>query len=361
MSLASLPALVALALALAGAPGAAHRAVSSETPAPSVTPARAATASVTQRLVADGRGEGLVTRSDTVMGTSLEILVVAPPGPEVEAAIDAAVAELRRVEDLVTTWRPSALTRFNDAAGHEVHLDDEVLALLEEAKRVCLLTGRSFDPTFQGAARVWDFRHPGARPPTPEAAREAFRAVDCRRLTIDRERGIARLDPGMAVGLGGIAKGYAVGRAARILRERGYEGFVVNAGGDLYASGRHDGRIWRVGIRHPRDPDRDIAVLPATGYAVATSGDYERYFDYGGKRYHHILSPRTGFPAAGCQSVTILARDPTLADALATGVFVMGPEEGLALVERLDGVETLIIDTEGNPHMSEGLRHPPRR
>lgn len=334
--------LLGLALALAAPPSA---------------PAQAATARVTQRVI--GGDTGLVTRSDTVMGTSLEILVVAPAGPEVEAAIDAATAALRRVEDLMTTYRPSALTRFNDAAGREVAVDDEVLAVLEEARRVCLLTGGAFDPTFQGAARVWDFDHPGARPPTPEEARAAFRAVDCRRLHIDRARGVARLEPGMAVGLGGIAKGYGVGKAAQVLRARGYESFVVNAGGDLYVSGRYQGRTWRVGIRHPRRPDEDIAVLPATGYAVATSGDYERYFEYEGRRYHHILSPRTGFPADGCQSVTILARDPTLADALATGVFVLGPERGLALVERLDGVETLIVDAAGHVHVSEGLRGAP--
>lgn len=302
--------------------------------------------------------ETLVTRSHTLMGTEIELAVVARPGPAVERALDAAVARIAAVETRFTTWRPSELTRLNDAAGQAVQLHPEVLAVLEESKRLCRLTQGAFDPTWKSADRVWDFQSPNPRVPDRDAALAAMARVDCARLVVDRRAGTARLGPGMAVGLGGFVKGYAVDRAARALREHGYRDFAVNAGGDLYASGRYGGDLWRVGIRHPRKAGRELAILPVSGFAVATSGDYERYFTKDGRRYHHILDPSTGYPAAGCQSVTIMARSAALADALATGVFVLGPTRGMALVVALADTEALIVAADGRTSVSPGLRRP---
>ena len=159
----------------------------------------------------------------------------------------------------------------------------------------------------------------------------------------------------MAIGLGGVAKGYAVDRACGVLRRAGLEHFVVNSGGDLRAFGTHEGQLWRAAIRDPRGPG-NVAVLPLSNLALATSGDYERYAVIDGRRYCHIIDPRTGRPADGCRSVSVLAPTAALADALATAVFVLGPERGLALAEGWDGVECFIIDAEGGKHLSAGLR-----
>jgi thiamine biosynthesis lipoprotein len=160
----------------------------------------------------------------------------------------------------------------------------------------------------------------------------------------------------MQISLGGIAKGYAVDRAAEVLRESGIKGGIVSAGGDLVAFGkREDRESWKVGVRNPRDPSKNICVIPVSNLAVATSGDYERYRMAGGRRYHHIIDPRTGYPSKGCMSVTVLAGHALDADALATAVFVLGPGEGRALLEKLPDVEGIIVDGEGKVTASSGL------
>jgi thiamine biosynthesis lipoprotein len=162
--------------------------------------------------------------------------------------------------------------------------------------------------------------------------------------------------PGMRISLGGIAKGYAVDRAVEVLRESGIQGGIVSAGGDLKAFGkREDGGPWKVGVRNPRDPSKNISVIPVSNLAVATSGDYERYRVVGGRRYHHIIDPRTGYPSRGCMSVTVVTEQALEADALATAVFVLGPERGRALLEKLPDVEGILVDGDGRIVASSGL------
>jgi thiamine biosynthesis lipoprotein len=160
---------------------------------------------------------------------------------------------------------------------------------------------------------------------------------------------------GTALDLGGIAKGFAVDRAAGALRAAGADNFVVNAGGDLRVSGTKNGKPWRIGIQDPRAPDRLLRVVTPREGAFVTSGDYERYFLWEGERYHHILDPRTGRPARGCRSVTVWTRHGIDADALATAAFVLGPAEGLALLERLEEVEGLVVDDAGGELATSGF------
>jgi thiamine biosynthesis lipoprotein len=162
--------------------------------------------------------------------------------------------------------------------------------------------------------------------------------------------------PGMKIGLGGIAKGYAVDCAVAVIKNAGFNDFAVNAGGDLVCKGRKQDKLWWVGIRDPRNIEENLAFLPVSNLAVVTSGDYERYFIKAGKRYSHILDPDSGWPVAHCQSVTIMTRTAARADALSTGVFVLGPEKGLALIEELTDTECVIIDGQGKPHVSRGLQ-----
>ena len=185
---------------------------------------------------------------------------------------------------------------------------------------------------------------------------------DCRSSTISKlEVDIAKStaflkQKGMRVHLGGIGKGYAVDRAAAILRGRGFNDFMIQSGGDLYVAGQRGDRPWRAGIQDPRGPEgSSFAAMDLTDSAFTTSGDYERFFMKDGRRYHHIIDPDTGEPAHGSRSVTIVARTATLADALDTGIFILGPEKGMALIERLNGVEGVIVTSSNNVLVSSGL------
>jgi thiamine biosynthesis lipoprotein len=173
---------------------------------------------------------------------------------------------------------------------------------------------------------------------------------------VDQEGKVYLKKKGMAIDLGGIAKGYAVDRAFDVLRSLGYKNLIVNAGGDLRAAGFKNNQPWSIGIQNPREPQKILTRISISDMAVATSGDYEKFFVYQGKRYHHIFNPRDGFPAEDCQSVTIVTKDCMTADALATAVFVLGPEKGYALCRKLDGVGCLIVDKDGKMIISPNLK-----
>jgi len=308
--------------------------------------------------LAPAQDEGLLLRERElgVMGTSLEIRVLGQDADALERALDAAIAEMQRVEDLMTDWRPSELTRLNDAAGQGPHtVPAELAQLIARSVQVCELTGGAFDVTYAGVGKLWDFKQ---TPPVIPAADEIKRALKCvgyDRVRVDLEENTVDLPDGMRIGLGGIAKGYGVDRAMAVLLEHGIEHAIVNAGGDLKALGRKRGEPWEIAIRHPRDRERVIAVLPVSNTCVVTSGDYERFFEFEGRRYHHIIDPRTGQPSTGCMSATVIAPDAAFADALATALCVLSPEEGLAIVAELPRVECLLIGLDDEIHVSKGL------
>jgi thiamine biosynthesis lipoprotein len=285
------------------------------------------------------------------MGTEFEFILVAPDESEAIAAIEAAIEELRRVQ---------ALAEQASAIGETpAPVDPELIALLRQAKWISLLTDGKFDVTFPPLADLWGLGGPDPRVPDPPSIEEVARLVDYEKLILDEIQGTARLDKGMRIGLGGIAKGYAIDRAAYILLSRGSPAFAISGGGDIIARGRVGGQSWPVRIQHPRDPEGTIAVLPMYNASVATSGDYERFAMIDGQRYCHIIDPDTGYPARTCQSVTVWARDTTSADALATGVFVLGPERGMDLIESQPKVEGIIVDARGEVHTSSGLVRAP--
>ncbi len=242
--------------------------------------------------------------------------------------------------------------------GGAVKVPDELFALLERGQALSELTGGAFDPTFATLADLWPLRSPTFRPPDPAVVEARLPSVGYRHLTLDPTKRTARLDdPRTRLGLGAIAKGYAVERAAALLRGRGFASFCLRIGGELYCAGeKAPGRPWTVGVRDPRDPEAVVATLQVKDAAFTTSGDYERFAMHDGTRYHHIIDPRTGWPSRGVRSATLLARSPTEADALSTGVFVLGVDAGLALVERLPAAEAAIVDDAGVLHLSRGLR-----
>ncbi|MAF66956.1 MAG: hypothetical protein CMJ84_15035 [Planctomycetes bacterium] len=299
----------------------------------------------------------LLQRELAVMGTQLQLEVLGEDADQLERAMDAAVAELLRVEDLMTDWRPSELMRLNEAAGTgPVEVPAELTEMIARALEIASLTGGAFDPTYAGAGALWDYRSTPPRVPSPTAIEAALEVVGHERVRVDLGASTVALPAGARLGLGGIAKGYGVDRAMAILMEHGVEHALVNAGGDLKALGTKHGELWQIAIRHPRDRERALAVIPISNACVVTSGDYERFFEHEGRRYHHVIDPRTGYPSEGCMSATVVAPDAAYADALATALCVLAPPEGLALVATLARVEALLVDMEGRLHASEALK-----
>jgi thiamine biosynthesis lipoprotein len=230
----------------------------------------------------------------------------------------------------------------------------ELFELLEKSRQVSQMTHGAFDITYASVGRYYDYRK-GTRP-DDELFASAIKAINYRYVELDAiTRSVRFARPEVYVDLGGIAKGYAVDRCIQIMVDAGVEHGSVSAGGDSRILGDRRGKPWTVGVRDPRREGAMAAVLPLTDTAVSTSGDYERYFEQDGVRYHHILDPSTGDSARGSWSVTILGPETTFTDALSTSVFVLGPEEGLELVNRLPGIDAIVIDANGELRYSAEL------
>jgi thiamine biosynthesis lipoprotein len=278
------------------------------------------------------------------MGTIVSVKVFSTDGDAAEA-IEAAFEEIGRVEALATSYSPgSEVSRVNAAAdgASAIPVSEELFQIVRRAIEVSSLSGGAFDVTVAPVVDLWSFDGDGVVPPR-EAVEAALEHVGYERILVDTAAGTLVLPRGAAIDLDAIAKGYAVDRAVAVLEAHGVERAIVDAGGDvglLGAPPHADG--WRVGVKHPRD-DGLLGVLSLPAGAVATSGDYQRYAMVGGRRYHHVLDPSTGYPAGGVTSVTVVAETAMDADALATAVFVMGPDRGMRLVEELPSVEAVII------------------
>lgn len=311
-----------------------------------------------ETATAAGRPEAMVNVAYSAMGTRILFQAWTNQPERARGAFEAAMAEFRRLEDLHSNWRPNSdVSRLNARAGVEpVSVSEETIELLELAKAMHRTTRGKFDVTFGALSDLWRFDHDqDNRIPDAEVVKARLPLVDASRLQYDRRRGEAFLPvEGMTVHFGGIGKGYAVDRAVEVLRGRGLENFMIQAGGDLFASGQRGSRPWRVGIRDPRGPpDRFFAMAEVEDRTFSTSGDYERFFVKDGVRYHHILDPHTGRPARGVRSVTVLAPRAVLADVLSTAVFVLGPESGMDLVESLPGVAAVMVTEDNRVIVSE--------
>jgi thiamine biosynthesis lipoprotein len=291
-----------------------------------------------------------------LMGTSFEIRIVAADIVGAYAAVDEAFGEVARQESLFSEYQPSSdISAINLAAGQApVDVQPEVFTLLQRSLWASESTHGAFDITFAGCGRLWSIRD--ERVPDERTLAACLQAVGYRRVRLDAWHSSVWLpDANMRIGLGGIAKGYGVDSAAEVLRRRGFGRFVVDGGGDLRVEGTDLDGAWTVQIAHPRDPGRIFATLHLDRGAVVTSGDYVRYFERDGVRYHHILDPATGQPARRTAAVTVVAPNATDADALATGLFVLGPDRGLAALARLPGVEALFFDPQLQVRTSPGF------
>lgn len=292
------------------------------------------------------------------MGTTFDISVWAAPGREPAAAdaIATTLDDLARLEARVSSWTlTSDTSAVNEAAGAlPVRVGPELLALLTLSLRWGRRTGGAFDVTGGPLYELWRQARADRRRPEPAALAAAHALVGQDKVTL-KDGAVQLALPGMRLGFGAIGKGFAADRASAALRARGFANHVIDAGGDLVLAGRRGTRPWDVGVRHPRHRGM-LARVRATDCAVATSGDYEQYETIDGVRHGHIIDPRSGRPALGVVSVTVFAPTGATADALATGLFVLGPREGLALVGRLRGTEALFVTDAGAVRLSSGLR-----
>lgn len=295
------------------------------------------------------------------MGSPVELSAWTADESEAVQAFAAAFAEFDRLDGLLSVWKEgSDVLRLNAAAGsHAVSVSPDTLEVLRQAIEASDRTAGKFDVTFGALADVWKFdQDQDDRIPTSAEVAARLPLVDYHAIVLDQKAGTAFLHrAGVRVHLGGIGKGYAVDRAVAILRSRGLRHFMVQAGGDLYVAGHRGDRPWRLGIRDPRGPaDRSFATLDLSDSTFSTSGDYERFFMKGGVRYHHLLDPDLGQPARLSRSVTIVAARATQADALLKGVFILGPHEGMLLIERLPEVEGVIVGAKNEVLISSGLQ-----
>jgi len=298
-------------------------------------------------------------REEAIMGTRVAVELWADDPGLAARAMEAVIAEMHRTDELMSTYKPeSQLSRVN-AAAHErpVEVDPEIIDIVAKSFEFSRLSDGAFDVTYASVGYLYDYRA-HARP-TAEQVAAALPGVDYRQVQLDRERNTIRfLRKGVRIDLGGIAKGRAVDRGIEILSALGIEHAMVNAGGDTRLLGDRRGKPWIVGIRDPRNEGRMVTRLPLEDEAISTSGDYERYFEEDGVRYHHILVPGTGQSAREVRSATVIGADATLTDALSTTVFVLGVERGMALVSRLPGVEAVVVDKDGRIFYSDGLAPP---
>ncbi len=298
-------------------------------------------------------------RDAAIMGTRIAVELWEEDAARAELAMETVLDEMRRVDMLMSHYKPeSQLSQINDhAAEGPVTVDPELALLVARSIEYSVLTDGAFDITYASVGYLYDYRNHVRPDDTALAA--GLPAVDYRHVVVDREASTVRFTrPGVRIDLGGIAKGYAVDRAIARLAGLGVTHATVTAGGDSRIAGDRFGRPWVVGIRHPDDKDKVIARIPLVDSAISTSGDYERYFDEDGRRYHHIINPRTGKSAGEVRSVTIVGADATFTDGLSTAVFVLGPERGMELVERLDGVEAVIVRPDGKVLYSSGFSAP---
>ncbi len=293
------------------------------------------------------------------MGTSVSVELWHDSESAGEQLVDEVMAEYRRIDALMSTYISSSEISLVNATASEqpVEIGAELFGLIERALDISRRSDGAFDISYESVGYLYDFR--ARRKPATEQIEHALSAIDYRGIELDASRStIFFAQPGMRINLGGIAKGYAVEHAARWLRSKGVQHAVLNAGGDTRVLGDRRGQPWIVGIRHPRAEANVITRLPLVDEAISTSGDYERFFEEDGERYHHIIDPGTGRPTQELMSVTVIGPDAVLTDGLSTTVFVLGMERGLALIESYPQYEAIVVDRAGTLKYSSGLAAP---
>ena len=291
-----------------------------------------------------------------LMGTLFGVKLVTDDPDAGNRVIREAFEEVARVEELLSEWKEtSEISEVNRQAGRQaVEVGPELLEVVVRAREISVATSGAFDITFAGCGHLWSFREP--KIPSREQLSACLPSIGYQKVSTDAATSTISLpEAAMRIGIAGIGKGYGVDRAAELLEARGITDYIVEGGGDIRIRGESLDGPWTIGIAHPRERGELFATMHADRGSVVTSGDYESYFERDGVLYHHILDPRTGQPAREAIAVTVLAPTAMDADALATGLFVLGVEDGLARVEEMPGVEALFFAPDLSIHRSSGF------
>ncbi len=297
--------------------------------------------------------------SRPMMGTEISVRLWHSDAEQGQALVEQVFDEVARIDRLMSTYKEdSRISEINrDAAHRPVVAGDELFRLIQRSLDISTLTRGAFDITYDSVGQHYDFRE--RRRPDAATVESGLDLIDYRLVNLDAAQGTVDFGAeGVRINLGGIAKGYAVERCVDLLRVAGVHHAVVTAGGDSRLLGDRRGQPWMVGIRDPRKDGEVAMTLPLQDEAISTSGDYERYFDEDGVRYHHILSPSTGNPASGVHSATVIGPDAVITDALSTSVFIMGVDMGLRLIATLPDYESIVINDKGEIYFSDGLTPP---
>ncbi|MCH9661618.1 MAG: FAD:protein FMN transferase [Bacteroidetes bacterium] len=299
-------------------------------------------------------------QSLTLMGSAFDITVVANSQSEGEAYIDAAINEIKRIENLISSWDPKTQTSsINKNAGiSPVTVDPELFQLIERTLKISQLTKGAFDISYASMDRIWRFDGTMTIMPDEAAVNASVEKVGYHNIILNKAQSTVFLkEKGMKIGFGAIGKGYAADKAKQLLQEKGVTGGIINASGDLNAWGnQHNGDDWMVAIKNPMNKKKVFSWLPIKNSAVVTSGNYEKFVEFDGTKYSHIINPKTGYPSYGMTSVSVFTKNAELADALSTSVFVMGVETGLNFINQLKGVECIIVDSKNEIHTSNNIQ-----
>lgn len=299
------------------------------------------------------------TRSMTLMGSGFEITIVAKNQKEATYYIEMAVEEISRIEQLISSWDPNSQTsQINHNAGKAaVVVDSELFELIQRSLSISKITQGAFDISYASMDRIWKFDGSMTLMPDKEVIRQSVSKVGFEKVILDpKDSSVFLEEEGMKIGFGAIGKGYAADKAKDLLKSRGAVSGIINASGDMSVWGtKADGSPWMVGISNPMDKSKVFSWFPIKDGAVVTSGDYEKYTLIDGKRYAHIINPKTGMPSHELISATVMAPKAELADALATSLSVMGVEAGLAMIDQLDGIECVLVDSHQKIHQSKNI------
>nr|WP_228236062.1 FAD:protein FMN transferase [Muricauda sp. M10] len=293
------------------------------------------------------------------MGSRFDLTVVAENQAKGDEYLDMAIAEITRIERLISSWDPNSQTSMinNNAGVAPVKVDRELFNLIERAIKISKLTQGAFDISYASMDRIWKFDGSVMEMPSEEAIKQSVAKVGYQNIEMDPENSTVFLKKeGMKIGFGAIGKGYAADMAKALLLKNGVFSGIINASGDLNAWGTQpDGKDWMVAIVNPLNKEKVFSWLPVRDQAVVTSGNYEKFIILNGERYTHIIDPRTGYPSKGVRSATIFTKNAELADALATSIFVMGVETGVDFVNQLKGVECIIVDDDNKIITSDNI------
>jgi thiamine biosynthesis lipoprotein len=295
----------------------------------------------------------------SLLGSPFDITVVAKDSIQANAYTNAAIEEVKRIENLISDWIPTTqISSVNTNAGIQpIKVDAEVYDLVERALKISKVTNGAFDISYASMDRIWKFDGSMIKMPSKEEIKKSVEKVGFQNVILNpKDTTIFLKNKGMKIGLGGIGQGYIADKIKELLKSKGCESGLVNVSGDISTWGKQiDGNPWTIAIINPMNKNKVFATFPLEDTAVETSGSYEKYVTFNGKRYSHIIDPRTGYPASGIVSISVFAKQTEMADALATGIFVMGVEVGLDFVNQIKGLECIIVDDKGVIHTSKNI------